>query len=54
MVGDTVDDLSAARGAGVVPIAVGNVGDDRAVLKMAARVLGSVNELKEIFDAATR
>ena len=54
MVGDTVDDLRAARGAGVVPIAVGNEGDDRQALGMAARVLGSVNDLKEVFDGAAR
>ncbi len=54
MVGDTVDDLMAARGAGVVPIAVANEGDDRGVLAMAARVMGSVSELKEVFDDAAR
>lgn len=54
LVGDTVDDLRAARGAGLVPIAVRNEGDDRRPLDMAARVLGSVNELKEVFDGAAR
>lgn len=53
MVGDTVDDIRAARGAGVVPIAVGNQGDDSSALGEAARVIGSVNELEVILDVTT-
>lgn len=51
MVGDTVDDLVAARGAGVVPLAVANDGDDPTPLAGAARVMRSVNELEEVLDA---
>jgi histidinol-phosphate aminotransferase len=51
MVGDTFDDLAAARAAGVVPIAVANDGDDPAPLAGAARVMRSVNELQEVLDA---
>lgn len=54
MVGDTIDDLRAARGAGVVPIAVGTDGSERDPLTVAARVMNSVNELKEVLDGATR
>jgi histidinol-phosphate aminotransferase len=50
MVGDTVDDLTAAREAGVVPIGVAVPGDDRTALTGAARVLDSVNELEEVLD----
>ena len=51
MVGDTLDDLVAARGAGVVPLAVANDGDDPTPLAGAARVMRSVNELEEVLDA---
>jgi histidinol-phosphate aminotransferase len=51
MVGDTVDDLAAARAAGVVPLAVANDGDDPTPLAGAARVMRSVNELEEVLDA---
>ncbi len=42
MVGDTVDDLRAARGAGVVPI---GFGDD---LPEAARVIGDLSDLEDL------
>jgi histidinol-phosphate aminotransferase len=51
MVGDTVDDLAAARAAGVLPLAVANDGDDPNPLAGAARVMGSVNDLEEVLDA---
>ena len=51
MVGDTVDDLAAARAAGVIPLAVANDGDDPTPLAGAARVMRSVNELEEVLDA---
>jgi histidinol-phosphate aminotransferase len=51
MVGDTVDDLAAARAAGVVPIAVANEGDDPEPLAGAARVMRSVSDLQEVLDA---
>lgn len=50
MAGDTVDDLMAARRAGVVPIAVVVPGDDRSALSVAARVLDSVNQIEEILN----
>lgn len=50
MVGDTIDDLTAARGAGVVPIAVATPGEDQAPLGAAARVMSSVNEIQEVLD----
>lgn len=49
MIGDTVDDLRAARDAEVVPIAVAVPGDDRTALAGAARVLDSIKELEEVF-----
>lgn len=52
MLGDTVDDLRSARGAGAVPIGVVVPGDDSAVLSEAARVLTDVNQLEEVLDAA--
>ncbi|MGD2042580.1 MAG: HAD-IA family hydrolase, partial [Acidimicrobiia bacterium] len=52
MVGDTVDDLRSARGAGAVPIGVTVPGDDPSVLSQAARVLTDVNQLEEVLDAA--
>lgn len=52
MLGDTVDDLKAARSAGVVPIAVAVANDDRAALAMAARVMESANEIEEILNVA--
>lgn len=55
MVGDTVDDMRAAKGAGVVPIAVAGRGDERGFLAgAAARVVGSVDELKELLDDTAR
>ncbi|MGA8039984.1 MAG: aminotransferase class I/II-fold pyridoxal phosphate-dependent enzyme [Acidimicrobiia bacterium] len=52
MIGDTIDDIVAARRAGVVPIGVIAPGDDpletRKTLKDAARVLDHVNELEEL------
>jgi HAD superfamily hydrolase (TIGR01548 family) len=54
MVGDTVDDLAAARAAGVVAIGVEVPGDDAAALVGAARVLGSVGEIEEVLDGTQR
>lgn len=54
MLGDTVDDLRAARAAGVVPIAVAVPGDDRSALVGAARILESVNEIEEVLDVTQR
>lgn len=51
MVGDTPDDLAAARGAGVVPIAVAGPGVDPRALTAAARLLDNVGDLEEVFDA---
>lgn len=51
MFGDTVDDLMAARGAGVVPIGVAVPGDDRSVLAGSARIVDSINEIEEILNA---
>ncbi len=52
MLGDTVDDISAARLAGVVPIGVIAPGDDpvktRRTLNRAARVLSNINELEDL------
>lgn len=48
MVGDTVDDLVAARAAGVVPIAVVTPGEDGGHLSQAARVLSTVSEIEEV------
>jgi histidinol-phosphate aminotransferase len=54
MVGDTPDDLRAARGAGVLPIAIPAVGDDPAaaattlVEEGAAWVLDELNDLEEM------
>lgn len=53
MVGDTVDDLTAARKAGVVPIAVAVPGDDISSLAGAAHILESVNRLQEVLDATS-
>ncbi len=50
MFGDTVDDLRAARAAGVVPIGVAVPGDDRSALSPAARIVESVNEIREVLD----
>ncbi|HSM45556.1 MAG TPA: HAD-IA family hydrolase, partial [Acidimicrobiia bacterium] len=50
MIGDTPDDLEAARAAGVVPIAVGVPGDDRSSLAGAARIIDSVNQIEEVLD----
>ncbi|HEX6300995.1 MAG TPA: aminotransferase class I/II-fold pyridoxal phosphate-dependent enzyme [Acidimicrobiia bacterium] len=51
MFGDTVDDLSAARRAGVVPIGVALPGDDRSALAGSARVVDSVDEIEEVLNA---
>jgi histidinol-phosphate aminotransferase len=51
MFGDTVDDLAAARGAGVVPIGVIVPGDDRSALATCARVVASVHEMEEVLNA---
>lgn len=54
MLGDTPDDIVAARAAGVVPIAVPAPGDDPAESARAlgragaARVVSTVNELLEL------
>ena len=52
MIGDTVDDVAAARGAGVLPIGVVSPGADpdttKASLSSAAVVLDSTPELEEI------
>lgn len=50
MIGDTPDDLEAARAAGVVPIAVAVPGDERSSLAGAARIMDSVNEIEEVLD----
>jgi HAD superfamily hydrolase (TIGR01548 family) len=52
MVGDTVDDLMAARAAGVVPIAVATPGEERGHLGLAARVLTCVDEIEEVLREA--
>jgi HAD superfamily hydrolase (TIGR01548 family) len=52
MLGDTSDDLAAARSAGVVPIGVTAPGEAADVLSPAARVLGSLDELGEVLDVA--
>jgi phosphoglycolate phosphatase-like HAD superfamily hydrolase len=55
MLGDTADDITAAKQAGVVPIGVIAPGATRerteAVLNGAARILGSVSELEVMLDA---
>ncbi len=55
MLGDTRDDLEAARAAGVVPIGVIAPGDDpaqaRATLATAAAVLDNAGEIMEVLDA---
>jgi HAD superfamily hydrolase (TIGR01549 family) len=55
MLGDTPDDITAARRSGIVPIGVVAPGDNiegaRSVLSAAAVVLGRVTELQEIIDA---
>jgi histidinol-phosphate aminotransferase len=51
MFGDTVDDMTAARGAGVVPIGVVVPGDDRSALAASARVVESVEEIEEVLNA---
>ena len=52
MIGDTVDDVAAARGAGVLPIGVVSPGADpditKAALSSAAAVLDGTPELEEI------
>ena len=55
MVGDTIDDLDAARGAGAVPIGIIAPGDDpettRRGLRGAAVILESIDQLEEVLDA---
>jgi phosphoglycolate phosphatase-like HAD superfamily hydrolase len=51
MFGDTVDDLNAAREAGVVPIGVTLPGDDRSALSSCARIVESVDEIEEVLNA---
>ena len=51
MFGDTVDDLNAARGAGVVPIGVTVPGNDRSALSSCARLVESVDEIEEVLNA---
>lgn len=55
MAGDTIDDVDAARGAGVVPIGVLAPGDDpqtaRRGLGGAALILDSIDQLEEVLDA---
>jgi phosphoglycolate phosphatase-like HAD superfamily hydrolase len=52
MLGDTPDDLTAARAAGVVPIGVVAPGDDpdnaRRRLRTAARILDKTTDLEEM------
>jgi histidinol-phosphate aminotransferase len=50
MVGDTVDDLRAARAAGVVPIGLLAPGDEPAALSGAATILADLNDLEEVLD----
>jgi HAD superfamily hydrolase (TIGR01548 family) len=47
MVGDTPDDLRAARGAGVLPIGVTAAGDDRTTMTMALENAGAAQVLDE-------
>lgn len=54
MVGDTHDDMVAARLAGVVPIGVKVRGDDPGALCGAARILDVVDELEEVLDGTQR
>jgi histidinol-phosphate aminotransferase len=51
MFGDTVDDVNAALGAGVVPIGVTVPGDDHSALFACARVVESVDEMEEVLNA---
>lgn len=52
MLGDTPDDVAAARGAGVVPIGVAAPGEATSALSGAARIIGSVDELEEVLDVS--
>jgi HAD superfamily hydrolase (TIGR01548 family) len=54
MIGDTVDDISAAREAGVLPIGVAVPGDDRSALAGSARIVEKVEELEEVLHATKR
>ncbi|MGB8360361.1 MAG: HAD-IA family hydrolase, partial [Acidimicrobiia bacterium] len=58
MVGDTVDDIEAARGAGAVPVGVIAPGEDpetaRRGLRGAARILDSIDQLEEVLDVKGR
>jgi histidinol-phosphate aminotransferase len=53
MVGDTIDDLRAARRAGILPIGVAVPGDDPSALTGAARIMESVHDLEEVLDVTT-
>jgi histidinol-phosphate aminotransferase len=54
MFGDTVDDITAAREAGVLPIGVAVPGDDRSALGGSARIVEKVEQLEEVLDATKR
>jgi histidinol-phosphate aminotransferase len=50
MIGDTPDDVRAAAGAGVVPIAVVPPGDDRSLTADALRAAGTARVLSQLTD----
>ncbi|MFQ5523544.1 MAG: aminotransferase class I/II-fold pyridoxal phosphate-dependent enzyme [Acidimicrobiia bacterium] len=54
MLGDTPDDLTAARDAGVLPLGVATPEMPHGYLDGAAAVLETTNQLEELLDAATR
>lgn len=54
MFGDTIDDVSAARAAGVVPIGVAVPGDDRTPLAASALIVDSADEIDEVLNATQR
>jgi histidinol-phosphate aminotransferase len=54
MFGDTVDDVDAAREAGVLPIGVAVSGDDRSALAASARIVDKVEQLEEVLDETSR
>jgi histidinol-phosphate aminotransferase len=51
MIGDTIDDIRSARGAGVVPIGLTPPGEDPVPLTGAATVLARLDELEEVLRA---
>jgi histidinol-phosphate aminotransferase len=51
MIGDTIDDIRSARGAGVVPIGLTPPGEDPGSLSGAATVLARLDELEEVLRA---